>query len=161
MSLKSSYVCETCLHFWQTRMLVSWPPKIKSTKDVSGSFSSDEEPLVLGDVEGGGLARAWATLLCDECADDSSRAFAGVIVFLRLFFGGGRGCLTLMIFGTRLSGEKEIQLQNELTSSSSIRIASNNIRKNSWASCWAKSRYWSYFLPNVPRRYLECSQREV
>ena len=38
-----------------------------------------------------------------------------------------------------------------LTSSSSIRIASNICRRNSWASCCRKSRYCSYLRPMVVR----------
>jgi len=46
-----------------------------------------------------------------------------------------------------------------LTSDSSMRMASRSWHRNSWASCWRKSRYWSYFFPSVARRSLDGVQR--
>ena len=99
MSLKSSYVCDTCLHFWQTSMLVSWPPKIISTNDISGKSSAlgrgvdesegsffEEEEMPIRETPFG-------------CKCPRNPASSGVIVVLLLFLvGGGGGCRTLIIF---------------------------------------------------------------
>jgi len=79
-------------------MLVNWPPKIISTKDISGKSSAlgrgvDESEGSF--FEEGEMPFGEAPFGC-KCARNS--AFSGVIVVLLLFLGGGGGCRILIIF---------------------------------------------------------------
>jgi hypothetical protein len=47
-----------------------------------------------------------------------------------------------------------------LTSTSSIRIASRRCLRNSCASCWRKSKYWSYFRPRDAKTSLASSHEQ-
>lgn len=92
MSLKSSYVCETCLHFWHTRMLVSFPPKIMSGSDISLSSSGS----------GSGSGYIWD----------------GVIVVRRRLFvaeAGGGGCRFFMIWPPgELVGRRVVKVKTHI-----------------------------------------------
>lgn len=83
----------------------------------------------------------------------------------RVFAGGGRfpflpfaeGCRFLMIYN--ISMNERVIILLSLTSTSSIRIASRRCLRNSCASCWRKSKYWSYFWPRDAKMSLASSDK--